>query len=285
MTVVFTNIADDAMNSSSDAYDMSTPRNLKTSVISIIIVCYNEESDRIKLTLDSIINQDYELLELVVIDGGSNINTINALKEYKEKITKLISEPDRGIYDAMNKGLNFCNGDWIIFMNIGDSFHSSTVMTRFSLATKSSLAGMYSGVTVVDDNRHLIPTKTLNRYFLYKSTLCHQSIIASRAIFEMLGNFDISYKLIADRDWVYRVANSEFSYCALDFPICKWEAGGASSNYKILNQEFDNFRRLNFSRVERLLFGSLEIIELIFSRIVSLNFSIPVRIRDKIKNI
>jgi glycosyltransferase involved in cell wall biosynthesis len=93
-------------------------------VLSVITIVYNNARD-IDRTLLSVLNQIYDGIEYIVVDGASNDGTLEIIKRYESRIAKLISEKDKGIYDAMNKGLALATGDYVIFMNSGDEFYAA----------------------------------------------------------------------------------------------------------------------------------------------------------------
>ena len=99
--------------------------------ISVITVAYNA-SRYIETTILSVINQTYSNIEYIIIDGGSTDGTVDIIKKYSNKISYWISEPDKGIYDAMNKGINKATGEWINFMNAGDTFHNPDTLSAVS---------------------------------------------------------------------------------------------------------------------------------------------------------
>ena len=112
-----------------------------TSKVTVITVCYNAETG-IEKTIQSVIGQTYQNIEYIIIDGGSKDHTLNIVNKYKDRISKVISEPDKGIYDAMNKGILAATGDWINFMNVGDSFFSPDTLSKVFEKSDHSNAGV-----------------------------------------------------------------------------------------------------------------------------------------------
>lgn len=102
---------------------------MDTPIISVITVCYNAVAN-IEETMLSVLNQRYDKVEYIVIDGGSKDGTLDVIKKYANKLAYWISEPDKGIYDAMNKGIAKATGDWINFMNAGDKFINEEVLNK-----------------------------------------------------------------------------------------------------------------------------------------------------------
>ena len=114
--------------------------------ISIVTICYNVEND-IEQTILSVINQSYSDLEYIIIDGASKDKTLEIVNRYKDKISKIVSEPDKGIYDAMNKGIKQATGEWVGFINAGDKYVDNNVLSTF-VAKVSSNADVAYGVLV-----------------------------------------------------------------------------------------------------------------------------------------
>ena len=111
---------------------------MDTPIISVVTICYNAV-ECIEETMLSVLNQTYDKVEYIVIDGGSKDGTVDIIKRYAHRLAYWTSEPDKGIYDAMNKGIQKANGEWINFMNAGDTFYSSTVIQEvFSKVSLSS---------------------------------------------------------------------------------------------------------------------------------------------------
>ena len=110
--------------------------------ISIITVALND-SDGMDKTLASILSQDYDPIELIIIDGGSTDGTLGVIKKYENRISWWISEPDYGPYDAMNKGLNRTTGEWVCFMNAGDTFYNSHTISELFLSDPGDTEVIY----------------------------------------------------------------------------------------------------------------------------------------------
>ncbi len=178
---------------------------------SIITVTYNA-AQVIEPTLQSIIAQSYRNIEFLLIDGGSSDNTVEVVKKSGIEIATLISERDKGLYDAMNKGIAHATGDYLCFLNAGDSFHSTDVLEKIasSVAGRAGLPDILYGETAeVDENRRFVRMRRLQapekldwRSFRNGMLVCHQAFLARR---DKVPMYDLSYRLSADVDWCIRV--------------------------------------------------------------------------------
>ena len=174
--------------------------------ISIITVVYNS-SKYLERTIISVINQTYKNIEFVIIDGGSTDGTIEIIKKFESSISYWISESDKGIYDAMNKGINAATGDYLWFMNSGDLIFDND--TLYNLIKISDNADIYFGETVIIDSennilrkrRHPAPKNLTWRSFKYGMMVAHQSIIVKKSLAPL---YDLNYKVSADIDWVMK---------------------------------------------------------------------------------
>jgi glycosyltransferase involved in cell wall biosynthesis len=173
--------------------------------ISVITVVYNA-GDFFEWTLKSIRDQKYNDLEYIVIDGGSKDNTPDLIEKYNHIITKWISEPDEGLYFAMNKGLHIATGDYIMFLNAGDVFYSTDVLQQIFSASQTG-ADIYYGETMIMDQqgndigmRRLKAPEQLSWNNLIDGMLvCHQSFIVKKSI---CRDYNLKYKIAADYDWM-----------------------------------------------------------------------------------
>lgn len=199
--------------------------------ISVITVVFNGEL-LIERTAKSVVEQSYNPIEYIIIDGLSTDKTLSVLTSYKSKINHIISEKDDGIYDAMNKGLKLATGEYVIFLNAGDEFFSSDTLATIFNITKT--ADVYYGNTAVTNNngqilgdRRLTPPEKLDWKSL-KHGMCvsHQSFIAKR---ELCSTYDTTNKISADYDWVINVLKKSKNIVNTHTYISKFLAGGASN--------------------------------------------------------
>lgn len=198
--------------------------------ISLITVTYNA-ADVLPPTLDSMFGQDYPAIEHIVVDGASTDNTVELAKDYMERSfasdngheVRLLVEPDNGIYDAMNKGLRMATGDYVCFLNAGDSLHDADTIGTLVRNTcvdsyvtedggKDRLpAVLYGNTDIVDDSRRFLchrrlspPEKLTWRSFKDGMLVCHQAFYA-RADIAKRVLYDTEYRFSADFDWCIRV--------------------------------------------------------------------------------
>lgn len=190
---------------------------------SIITVTWQAEAV-LQRTLDSVLSQDYPQVEHIIIDGASTDSTLSMANEYRERnrnkdnehVIKIISEPDRGLYDAMNKGLKLATGDYLLFLNAGDSFADANTLTRVAESADAvdgePLPSVLYGETEVygaDGQyvgpRHLsVPEELTWHSFQRGMLVCHQAFYALTSIASQLA-YDARYRLSADVDWCIRV--------------------------------------------------------------------------------
>lgn len=223
-------------------------------LISIITVVCNA-NETINDTIQSVVNQSYKNIEYIVVDGGSKDGTIDIIQRYENKLSNWVSEKDSGIYDAMNKGIALAHGNWVIFLNSGDSFANDDVLERVVSENRDhSVQIIYGNTRVKDTNNSLRPPKSIHKRFFFYETLCHQSVFFKREVFEKYGYFDLKYKIIADREWLLRATMQNIRYSYVDLDICIWDAAGYSSdNISLYVKENIDLRMSYFSLVERLI--------------------------------
>lgn len=182
--------------------------------ISIITVCFNAE-ETIERTIQSVISQESTSYEYIIIDGKSTDSTISIIQKYQNKISKFISEPDLGIYDAMNKGLFHSSGDVIFFLNSGDFLASENIIEEISsiFNTHEEYKLIYGNYIKFSGNYQKKVMNCENRNILefIRKSVCHQTIFARKEILLACNGFDLNYRMYADLDFVLK--------CLIDFNI------------------------------------------------------------------
>lgn len=182
-------------------------------IFSIITVTYNAEST-IEATMRSIKQQTFRPIEHIIIDGASKDNTLYIINKYKDKNTKVISEPDHGLYDAMNKGIRLATGTYLCFLNAGDTFHEQDTLAKMVngaglMANEKLPAILYGQTAIVDAERHFLRMRhhTAPELLTWKSfqqgmLVCHQAFFVKRTLAEP---YDLQYKYSSDYDWCIRM--------------------------------------------------------------------------------
>ena len=179
----------------------------------VVTVTYNAEST-IEDTIQSVISQTYHNVEYIIIDGASKDRTMEIVAKYSDRIKTVISEPDKGLYDAMNKGMAMATGDYICFLNSGDCFHEYDTLwdVVHNLQRKNELPDIIYGETAIVNSeghfmhmRRLSSPETLNwKSFRHGMLVCHQAFYARLDIARRTP-YDLRYRFSADVDWCIRV--------------------------------------------------------------------------------
>ena len=182
-------------------------------IFSIITVTYNAEST-IEATMRSVKQQTFRPIEHIIIDGASKDNTLYIINKYKDDTTKVISEPDKGLYDAMNKGIRLATGTYLCFLNAGDTFHEQDTLEKMANSAGLSDVDMlpeilYGQTAIVDAERHFLRMRhhTAPEVLTWKSfqqgmLVCHQAFFVKRTLAEP---YDLQYKYSSDYDWCIRI--------------------------------------------------------------------------------
>lgn len=198
--------------------------------LSIITICYNEPN--LEKTCESIVNQTWQDFEWIVIDGGSNEETQKIWNKYKYRIDKFISEPDNGIYNAMNKGIKIATGEYLNFLNAGDYYNDSNVL---KYVTKNCLKIdiEYLNLKVINpDNITKIYTypKVIDKNFLITYSLPHPSSFIKKALFDKYGLYDEEYIIISDwKKWIEFIYIHKCSYKHINHTCSVFNINGISS--------------------------------------------------------
>lgn len=221
-------------------------------VFSIVTVVFNREHD-IEFTLKSVTEQTYPHIEYIVVDGKSSDNTLNILKKYESKIHHLISEPDNGIYDAMNKGLSKASGDYVLFLNGGDQLHQLQTIENIvnSISNESDILPdiIFGECMLINQKRQYLNTRSFSRgqilpdklehnSFIHGTNVSHQCFIVKR---EIAPFYQLKYKWSSDVDWMLqclRISNKSYMFNEI---ISDFVVGDSSEHHK-LSSIFERFK-------------------------------------------
>jgi len=229
------------------------------TLISIITVTYNCV-DLIEATLKSIFDQDYPNIQLIIVDGASNDGTMDVINKYENKIATILSEPDKGLYDAMNKGLNLAKGDYVWYMNAGDHIHSPNTVTSMLKDLPAQTDIIYGEIHMVDDQRnkigtrseitpHKLPENLKWQDMRHGMVVSHQAFLPARNICDPYINDNLS----ADIDWVINCLKKSNHNYNTHLILADYLMGGTSKQqhkkslkdrYSILKNHFGTFSNL-----------------------------------------
>lgn len=204
-------------------------------LISIITVSYNAEAS-IEKTILSIISQTYSNYEYIIVDGGSTDGTLEIIKKYGSKINYWISEPDKGIYDAMNKGVSRVTGKWVNFMNSGDTFYSPETLFEIVNCFDDQYDVVYGAVNMVYETFNTVVNSSKKPSRNNPMPFNHQSVFVKRDLLNQ-HKFDISLRYAADYNFFNRIYQSA-KYNMSSNIIASYAVDGVSSQNAIkVNRE------------------------------------------------
>ena len=206
---------------------------MKNIGVSIITVVYNNIRG-IERTIQSVLNQSYNNIEYIIIDGGSTDGTLDVIKRYENRISYWISEADEGIYNAMNKGILKAHGSFLNFMNSGDTFVTSTTIERLIERYEKGDKIIYGNILKCYDRRKERTSGIVSSHpdiiDFYKNMINHQAAFISRELFEKYGLYDEKYKLASDWFFFLKVVGinqEKIRYCNID--VANFMMDGISS--------------------------------------------------------
>lgn len=208
--------------------------------VSIITIAYNS-AETIEDTIQSVVNQDYDNIEYILVDGGSDDGTLDIVRKYRHKISKIVSEPDQGIYDAMNKGVKMATGDLVGILNSDDLYAYSQVISDI-VSTIGNHDSIYADLVYVDrDNiekttRKWISGKYKEGLFLKGWMPPHPTFFLRKVIYDKFGLYRLELKSAADYELMLRMIHKhKISITYLNKIITKMRVGG-QSNVTITNR-------------------------------------------------
>jgi len=204
--------------------------------VSIITVCYNSAAT-IEDTLKSVLSQSYADIEYILIDGGSTDGTLDIINKYKNSIATIVSEPDKGMYDAINKGINICAGDIVAILNADDFYIDENVISDVVSRIKEEKAdSLYADLYYVEEKntmkvvRNWVSGNYSRKSFLYGWMPPHPTFFVKRSSYLKYGDFNLELKSAADYELMLRfLYKNNLSTCYLPRPIVRMRVGGMSN--------------------------------------------------------
>ena len=217
--------------------------------ISIITVCYNA-AHLLAKTIESVIEQTYKNIEYIVVDGNSIDDTNEIIRKYRNDINIYISEPDTGIYDAMNKGIRMATGELLIFLNAGDYFISKNAL-EFAVAKMNfESADLFFGRFIWNDPRTQDIVLSDHEWVTYtwdlqESNFPHPATFYKKHLFKEIGLFDTTYKLGADYDWNMRaLIKNKIAFQYMNIATTVFFADGRSNNEAMADVNQQEMQRI-----------------------------------------
>lgn len=203
----------------------------KNIKVSIITVCFNS-AKTLEQTIKSVINQSYNNIEYIIIDGGSTDGTLDIIKKYEDKITYWVSEPDNGLYDAMNKGIRIASGEIIGIINSDDWYNQGAFEEVVNCFAKSDCEIVYGDMITVADTGVLLrkcAAKINQDHIYFRMIYSHATVFVKRYVYEKYGVFDCRYKIVADYDAMLRFYSQGVVFTYLPFDVAFFRIGGVST--------------------------------------------------------
>lgn len=224
--------------------------------LTIVTVC-KDIAGEIAETCESIVSQTFQDVEWIVVDGASTDGTLEVLEKYRQRIGTLISEPDRGIYHAMNKGIALARGEYLLFLNAGDYLVNETVLERvFSPNPDADI--LYGNELFLHDDGFMEPRRTppaeeMGRLFFSYCILNHQVMFIKRKLFEQFGYYEEQYPIAADRERWIVFSGKGCAFAKLDFAVSVYRLNGGSCQERFIrlhNEVVERIRAAHFTDEE-----------------------------------
>jgi len=228
----------------------------KQPSVSIITVCFNS-SRTIRDAIESVLSQDYSAIEYIIVDGGSTDGTVDIIQEYRDRIRTFVSEPDRGIFDAMNKGICLATGDIVGMLNSDDFYVDSRVVTDLVGAMeRAGVDAVFADLVYVDRlnagriRRYYDSSRWNPSRFRFGWMPAHPTLFVKRECYRRCGLFSLDYRIAADFEILVRLFyRAGATYTHVERPVVKMRAGGMSTrglrHSWIINREIVRACRAN----------------------------------------
>lgn len=209
---------------------MSNFKTKSQPLITIVTICYNSV-ELIEKTLNSVTKQCYANKEYVVIDGASRDGTKKIVEQYIDSIDFFVSEPDKGIYHAMNKAVEVAKGEWVIFMNAGDLFVNNEVVAKVSRALSDKDDVVYGDILINNNKELTVKEAPLAIASMHRMPFCHQAVFTRTSLLRSFP-FDEKYKLSADFKLYKQLSLKKVVFKRLPIPITIYDRTGLSNSQR-----------------------------------------------------
>ena len=227
-------------------------------LVSIITVCLNSEK-HLEQTIQSVLGQTYDNIEYIIIDGGSTDKTLDIIKKYEERINYWVSEPDKGIYDAMNKGIIFAKGEWVGIINSDDWYAPDTVRRVVIAATEKPETGVFFGNLIICQTKNGRVTyhqrKNRINFFPLAVSSVHPTCFITRSVYKQF-RFNPVFRFSGDYDLISRLYSGGIQFSHIDRTLAYFRSGGVSSQgfYRQIIEDYRIYSRHYFLKASQLWF-------------------------------
>lgn len=234
-------------------------------LVSVLTVVYNGKSS-IERTINSVLEQDYPNIEYIIIDGNSNDGTLDIIQKYSSLLDYYISEPDSGIYDAMNKGIDMCTGDIIGIINSDDWYEPGTIPRIAEEYKKCSTCVQYGLLRLVD-NKGPLEVRTFYASRLPQHMISHPTTFVPSSLYKKYGRFNLEYKIAADYDLMLRFYTNEVKFNFIHEVLANFTMGGACQSNDIQSTKEALKSRLSYGVISHQRYRKILLKTLVTSQI------------------
>ncbi len=230
---------------------------MEKNKITVVTVTYNA-AEWLEKTIQSVLSQDYPNIEYIIIDGGSSDGTLEVIRNYESHLDYWISEPDKGIYDAMNKGILVASGDWINFMNAGDTFASCATLSDIICELTPEIGLFCGAIQRVNENGDLLeirlPNKLQSVWHLIPAW--HQAMLIKTSLMKQYL-YDTGYKIAGDHDFILKCFSRGEQFKFTNKILCHMLSGGLNEQESTRTRIESLFALSRYVPDEKLIYGSV----------------------------
>ena len=216
-------------------------------LVNIITISYNSQK-YLEQTILSVINQDYKKINYIIIDGGSKDSSLDIIKKYKEFINVVVSEPDKGIADAFNKGLQYCQEGLVGFLNSDDYFSSNKSVSLIAQNYEDEQTIICGSLSLIKlAGEHIKKLKSRPHFLLFGMYILHPTMYTPVSLSKKVGNFNLDYSIAIDYDWTLRAVKENAKFKIINEELVLMRVGGASHNTDKAHYEEEIIRKKHYN--------------------------------------